>query len=190
MSHLQIVRDAPPTITANPTPNPASIKFQFSNVIAKDGCEFIKGGNTSRSPLAALLLQLAWVNRVYVGFNFVTVSAIEGFNWFDVTDSLILAFQDYVSKGRPILLPEDNEQIKSTDSKDVQTIKKVLNELIRPVVSRDGGDISFYRYENGRLELVLKGACAECPYSQKTLKNGIEVRMKAFLPHLIEVVSV
>ena len=49
----------------------------------------------------------------------------------------------------------------------------------------DGGDVGFIKYENNILTLQLKGACAGCPSSSATLKDGIEVRFKELIPEII-----
>jgi Fe-S cluster biogenesis protein NfuA len=58
------------------------------------------------------------------------------------------------------------------------------------VVALDGGDVVFAKYENNILSLQMKGACAGCPSSSATLKEGIEVRMRELFPEIKEVVSI
>jgi Fe-S cluster biogenesis protein NfuA len=63
-------------------------------------------------------------------------------------------------------------------------------ERIRPVLQADGGDVELVDVNNGVVRLKLKGACAGCPMSTMTLKNGIERILKEQLPEVKEVVSV
>ena len=72
----------------------------------------------------------------------------------------------------------------------VKQIKRIIKNEIRPAVALDGGDIVFAAYENDILQIRMQGACAGCPSSQATLKDGIEVRMKELIPGLKEVVAV
>jgi len=65
-----------------------------------------------------------------------------------------------------------------------------LNNEIRPVVALDGGDIVFINYENNRVYVHMKGACAGCPSSQATLKHGVEARLQEVLPKIIEVIAI
>jgi Fe-S cluster biogenesis protein NfuA len=54
-----------------------------------------------------------------------------------------------------------------------QVIKSL--EKIKPVLQADGGDVELVEIEkNGIVKVRLQGACAGCPMSQMTLKNGIE----------------
>jgi Fe-S cluster biogenesis protein NfuA len=52
-------------------------------------------------------------------------------------------------------------------------------EQVRPFLQRDGGDVQFVDYTDDKVVLVeLQGHCAGCPYSQMTVKNGIENYLK------------
>ena len=70
-----------------------------------------------------------------------------------------------------------------------EKIKEVLEE-VRPSLKRDGGDVEFVRYNDGIVELKLKGACAGCPLSQLTIKSYIEVLLKEKIPEIKEVKAV
>ncbi len=47
-------------------------------------------------------------------------------------------------------------------------------EAIRPSLQNDGGDIEFVSMDGVKVFVRLVGACAGCPMSQMTLKNGVE----------------
>ena len=70
-----------------------------------------------------------------------------------------------------------------------EKVKKVLDE-IRVALQRDGGDAEFVGLEGGVVKLRLVGACAGCPMSQMTLKQGIERILKEKVPEVTEVVAV
>lgn len=62
--------------------------------------------------------------------------------------------------------------------------KKVMAilEQIRPALQADGGDVELVDVDNGVVKVRLQGACAGCPMSQMTLKNGIERILKEKIP--------
>ena len=64
-----------------------------------------------------------------------------------------------------------------------EKIKQVL-EKIRPSLQADGGDVEFVSYEDGVVKVRLQGACAGCPMSQMTLRNGIERILKQEIPEV------
>ena len=61
---------------------------------------------------------------------------------------------------------------------------------IRPMLQRDGGDVELVEVEEGVVKVRLQGACAGCPMSQMTIKNGIERLLKQQIPEVKSVVSV
>ncbi len=61
---------------------------------------------------------------------------------------------------------------------------------IRPMLQADGGDVELVGIEEGVVKVRLKGACAGCPISQMTLKQGIERLLKEQIPEVKEVVAV
>jgi Fe-S cluster biogenesis protein NfuA len=61
---------------------------------------------------------------------------------------------------------------------------------IRPMLQADGGDVEFVDVEDGVVKVRLQGACAGCPMSQMTVKNGIERLLKQEIPEVKSVESV
>jgi len=55
-----------------------------------------------------------------------------------------------------------------------EAIAALLEEFVRPAVEADGGAIDFRAFINGTVHVRLRGACAGCPSSTATLKDGIE----------------
>ncbi len=63
-------------------------------------------------------------------------------------------------------------------------------DKVRPYLQRDGGNVELVAVEDGTVKVKLVGACAGCPLSKLTLKNGIEKILKQEIPEVKEVVSV
>lgn len=61
--------------------------------------------------------------------------------------------------------------------------------MIRPSLVADGGNVELVDVKDGVVKLKLTGACAGCPMSTMTLKNGIERILKREIPEVKEVVS-
>lgn len=62
-------------------------------------------------------------------------------------------------------------------------------DKIRPMLQADGGDVELVSVEDGIVKVRLQGACAGCPMSQMTLKNGIERVLKQQIPEIKSVES-
>ncbi|MFA5047796.1 MAG: NifU family protein [Patescibacteria group bacterium] len=72
-----------------------------------------------------------------------------------------------------------------------EKIKKSLEE-IRPYLAMDGGNVEFVDFdvESGVLKVKMMGACAHCPMSQTTLKEGIGRTIKEAIKEVKEVINI
>ena len=63
---------------------------------------------------------------------------------------------------------------------------------IRPALHLDGGDVEFLNFDatEGLVEVRLLGACETCPISMRTLKDGIEKRLRQTLPEVKQVAAI
>jgi Fe-S cluster biogenesis protein NfuA len=68
-------------------------------------------------------------------------------------------------------------------------VQKVLDK-VRPSLQADGGDVELVGVENNIVKVRLTGACGGCPFSQMTLKSGIERAVIEEIPEIKEVQSV
>jgi Fe-S cluster biogenesis protein NfuA len=76
---------------------------------------------------------------------------------------------------------------------EVELVKAKVEEIltiIRPGLQADGGDVELVDVKEGVVSLKLTGACAGCPMSAITLKNGIERTLKQEIPDIKEVIAV
>lgn len=179
------------SVTFEPTPNPATMKFNFSKQISSQSFDFQNLESTENSPLAAKIFGFPWTASVFLGENFITVTKQDWVNWEILAQPLSGLLAEHLENGEPVII-----ELKATldesanDSETVKQIKKLLQNEIKPVVALDGGDIVFVKYEDQILSLKMLGACSGCPSSQATLKDGIEVRMKQAIPEIKEVIAV
>lgn len=71
-----------------------------------------------------------------------------------------------------------------------EKVEKTLAQ-IRTALQEDGGDVELVDVNSeGVVKVRLKGACAGCPMSTMTLKNGIERVLKEQIPEVKEVIAV
>ncbi len=69
-----------------------------------------------------------------------------------------------------------------------EKVEEIL-EMIRPSLVADGGNVELVDVVGGVVKVKLVGACAGCPMSTMTLKDGIERILKQEIPEVKEVVS-
>lgn len=195
------------TVIFEATPNPNAMKFIITDrMIATENANFTNAQDSLRSPLARKLFGFPWASGVYIGPNFVTVTKQEWVDWQVLAEPLANLIEEHVVGGETVLGPKlapvegeattttaksnDSLTVNADDSAVVAQIKAILEHEIRPAVAMDGGDISFYKYEDQKVYLEMQGSCSGCPSAAMTLKDGIEVRLRQAIPEIQEVISI
>lgn len=186
------------------TPNPATLKFVANHTLADQGKVYDYGSEVEAgsSPFAQRLFSFPFVKRVFITQNFVTVTKTDGIEWDDVMLEMREYMSNYLNAGQPVF----NESAESTATASEETedgltdhrspegpieerIIEILDDYVRPAVEGDGGAIHFKSFDEGKLSVVLKGACSGCPSSTVTLKAGIQALFERMLPEVKEVVA-
>jgi Fe-S cluster biogenesis protein NfuA len=67
-------------------------------------------------------------------------------------------------------------------------VEAVLDK-IRPGLVADGGNVELIDVNDGVVTVKLVGACAGCPMSSMTLKNGIEQILRREIPEIKAVLA-
>ena len=184
------------------TPNPATIKFLPGRFVMESGTrDFADPEEAEASPLAQALFGLGDVSGVFFGKDFVSVTAAPGVNWSDLKPDVLSVLLDHFSADMPLFhapragfsVPAADTEYPLDDPADaeiVDQIKELIETRVRPAVANDGGDIVYRGFQDGRVYLKMQGACAGCPSSTATLKNGIEQLLKHYVPEVTEVLSI
>lgn len=179
-------------IQTETTPNPATLKFLPGRTVLKEGTLDLRDADAAaRSPLAERLFAVDGVNGVFFGHDFITVTKKDG-EWAHLKPAILGAIMEHFLSGEPLLHDgnadeADDEFFADEDAGTVATIKELIETRVRPAVANDGGDITFRGYKEGIVYLNMRGACAGCPSSTATLKNGIENLLRHFVPDVVEV---
>ncbi len=175
------------------TPNPQAMRFIItSQPIADRTQDFKAGGNHSLSPLAQKLFGFPWCAGVLIAPQTVTITKEEWVDWETLAEPLSQIISEHIESGEKSLLPPPNPTAKSKEQSHdpvSQRISDIIENEIRPAVGMDGGDIIFENFKDGVVYLHMVGACAGCPSSTFTLKQGIETRIKELVPEVKEVVA-
>ncbi len=193
------------------TPNPNSQKFMVNRKISDQNHEFKRNDLNATSPLARKLFGFPWVDAVFIGSDFVSITKQDWVDWETLSDALASLITEHIEDDLGVIVhpkpstpldskatgeaPERSGAEKShaldpSDSSEVQLIKKILDSDIRPAVAMDGGDVMFHKYENKVLHLHMHGACNGCPSSTYTLKTGIASKLREHIPDLLDVEAV
>lgn len=179
-------------IQTEATPNPATLKFlPGADVMGSAGtANFTDADGAAASPLAVRLFEIDGVDGIFLGSDFVTVTKDNETEWDVVKPRVLAAVMDHFTQELPVMNPSTETASSEDDSEVVTKIKELLETRVRPAVAQDGGDIVFRSFEDGIVYLHMQGACAGCPSSTATLKNGIENMMRHYIPEVQEVRAV
>lgn len=181
------------------TPNPATLKFLPGEQVMTAGTrDFRDEDDAAASPLAAALFDLGDVTGVFFGKDFISVTAGPGTDWSALKPQVVAILLDHFVTGAPlfhapsasgILVPGEDEDFGDdpADADIVAQIRELIETRVRPAVANDGGDIIYRGFREGVVYLTMQGACAGCPSSTATLKNGIESLLKHYVPEVSEV---
>ena len=189
-------------IETEPTPNPATVKFIPGRVVMGAGTrDFASPEEAEASPLASALFTLGDVTGVFFGGDFISVTIGEGSDWRYVKPEVLSILLEHFSANMPLFVagsageihvPADDDAFAENpeDAEIVDQIRELIDTRVRPAVANDGGDIIYRGFDKGTVYLKMQGACAGCPSSSATLKNGIEQLLKHYVPEVTEVRAV
>ncbi|HSX55431.1 MAG TPA: NifU family protein [Sphingomonas sp.] len=188
-------------IETEATPNPATLKFLPGRTVMDAGTrDFATPEEAEASPLAEALFNLGDVTGVFFGRDFISVTAAPGVEWTGLKPDVLGILLDHFSANMPLFrqgtaagfsVPaEESFSDDPADADIVAQIKELIETRVRPAVANDGGDIVYRGFDKGKVYLQMQGACAGCPSSTATLKNGIEQLLKYYVPEVTEVRSV
>ncbi len=197
------VTKSPVMLYTEQTPNPESLKFVTNRMLYRGTADFREEELAREwSPLATALFELPYVKGVYICNNFVTVTKELNYAWEDIMLKLKEFIKGYVEEGGAIVSDGFAEAMAEIEAERgasyeytedeaelVRKIKELIDTYVKPAVEMDGGNIEFKSFQDGKVTLIMQGACSGCPSSTVTLKAGIEGMLKRMVPEVKEVIS-
>ena len=156
--------------------------FAESGFPVKGSVEFSDAKSLRRSPLAENIFDLGGVTSVVITPDCLSVTKEEGALWDDLKPQVLAEIMDFLSRGEaPVREGEE------TAEDVVHNIGWLVTDRSRPAIRKDVGDIVFRGFENVIVYVELQGKCVGCPYSQRTLKDGVEKLLRTYIKEVIAV---
>ncbi len=69
----------------------------------------------------------------------------------------------------------------------IKLIQETLDNVVRPMLKKDGGDLELVDVDGDRVIISFRGMCAGCKSSQSTMKDLVEVKLREFVSPTITV---
>ena len=178
-------------IQVQETPNPNSLKFITGKGISNDGPYEFLNQNQTEIPLLKNILSINGITGIFLSEDFLSVNKSQNEKWENIKHIVISYLNEYYDEGNEFIINkkkvlEENKNFGEIEKK----IIKILETKIRPAVARDGGDITFKEFKNGKVTVILKGSCSGCPSSTLTLKQGVQNLLCHYIPEVKEVLAV
>ena len=72
----------------------------------------------------------------------------------------------------------------------LENVQEILDEMVRPALQGDGGDIALVKIEDNDVYVKLVGACNTCPSATATMKLGVEALFREEFPSMGDLIQV
>lgn len=176
------------------TPNPKARKYVIDRDLKKTGkVTYKQSKECAHIPMAQALFAIPGVEQIHFFENVVTVTQGGFHDWSGIdakVQEVILAhieshdpeFVDFVD------LPKEEKPKNWTPI--MERIDKILDDMIRPSLQMDGGDIELIDFTDNVLTLRYMGACGGCPSSMSGTLEAIRSIMKDEIHQDIEIVAI
>jgi len=177
-------------IQTQQTPNPNSLKFLTEKKVSLVGpIEFKDKSETSVS-LIKNILSINGVTGIFLSDDYLSVNKDVNSEWEDLKHIIISYINDFYDQGNECIISEKRSENSEELSSVKNTIIKILETKVRPAVARDGGDIKFKDFKDGKVIVELQGSCSGCPSSTLTLKKGVQNLLCHYVPEVKEVEAI
>ena len=178
-------------IQTEETPNPNSLKFIPEKGVSNDGSFEILNENQTEIPLLKNILSINGVTGIFLSEDFLSINKSQDEKWENIKHIVISHLNEYYGEGNDFIIDKKGGLKEQKNYGEIENkIIKILETKIRPAVARDGGDITFKEFKDGKVTVMLKGSCSGCPSSTLTLKQGVQNLLCHYIPEVKEVLAV
>tara|TARA_Y100001935_G_C17285958_1_gene500393 strand:- start:921 stop:1463 length:543 start_codon:yes stop_codon:yes gene_type:complete len=173
------------------TPNPNSLKFLPGRVVSNDGPLEIIHIEETKNTLLRNILSIDGITGIFLGEDFLSVNKVDENNWDDMQHIIISYINEYYAEGNKCVIDKLDQNKSDENLNEIEKkIIYILETKVRPAVAKDGGDIKFKEFKDGKVKVELQGSCSGCPSSTMTLKQGVQNLLTHYIPEVKEVLAV
>ena len=178
-------------VQTHTTPNPNSLKFIPGKVVSNKGPIEITDKKNINNELVKNILSINGVTGIFLGEDFLSVNKEKEVDWENIKHIVISHINEYYAEGNEFIISKKNNDSNNGNYNEIEKkIITILETKVRPAVARDGGDIKFKEFKDGKVKVELQGSCSGCPSSTLTLKQGVQNLLCHYVPEVKEVLAV
>lgn len=176
------------------TPNPKARKYIIDKDLKSEGKVTYKiAKECSHIPMAKALFAIPGVEQVHFFENVATVTQGGYHDWGYIDQQVQDCILSHIETHDPKFIefpdvPKDEKREGWTPL--MKRIDEILDQMIRPSLQMDGGDIEILSLENDILTVRYMGACGGCPSSMSGTLEAIRSILKDEINPSIEIVAI
>jgi Fe-S cluster biogenesis protein NfuA len=175
-------------ITADPK-SPTTCHFTVDRPVYPDSSFYFGSKERAQgSPLAQRLFEIAGVNSVLIAHNRVTVNKADADEWLPVARQVGTAIRAHIAAGQPAVSEDLRNAIAPADEIRAK-VWEVLETRINPAVAAHGGFVQLIDVQGNSVYIQMGGGCQGCGMADVTLKQGVEVEIRAAVPDVGEILD-
>ncbi len=90
----------------------------------------------------------------------------------------------------PVVASVETAEEPPTGSMTFEAVQEVFDDMVRPALQSDGGDITLREVVDGEVRVTLVGACSTCPSAIVTMREGIQRLLEEEFEDFVALVQV
>lgn len=152
------------------------------------GYFFGKAETAAGSSLAERLFAIPGVTEVLIAHNTVTVAKGNSDDWPIIGKQIGAAIREFVASGEPAVNAQRIDDLPSEDELR-NRVEQVLEAQVNPFVATHGGVVRLIDVRENTIFLQMGGGCQGCGMAGVTLRQGVEVAIRAAVPEVGEILD-
>ncbi|MFW7381176.1 MAG: NifU family protein [Oligoflexus sp.] len=157
-----------------PTPNPFAKKIICNLDLKSQGkVSFNSAQEAEHIPLAYALINIPGVSQIHFFENIVTITQDGSAAWDDLLGQAEKLVREKLPDHNPDFLSSEEKRRREL-SPELAQIEAILDQMIRPALQGDGGDLEVLSLEGNFLTIRYEGACGTCPSSVTGTLSAIQ----------------
>ncbi len=176
-------------ITGEPMTVPTMCRFTVDRPLYPDqSYHFGSAEAAELSPLAGRLFEIEGVSAVLITDNRVTVTKRGPVPWPEVGRQVGAAIRAHIASGDPAVDPSVRDAIPAADVLR-DRIQGILDREVNPSVAAHGGVVRLLDVKGNMVYVQMGGGCQGCGMADVTLKQGVEIAIRAEIPEVGEIMD-
>lgn len=176
-------------ISGDPLPVPTMCRFVVDRALYEDQSYYFGSREAAElSPLATRLFAIESITAVLITHDRVTLTKMGPTTWPEIGQQVGTAIRGHLASGEPAVAPSVREKIPAADVLRGQ-VQAVLDREVNPSVASHGGVVNLLDVRENMVYLQMGGGCQGCGMADVTLKQGVEIAIRAEIPEVGEILD-